>query len=97
MKRQEFSIKIASTGDTFIVPANKTILDILLENGIKHPHSCKQGMCEKCITTYLEGEVDHCDMVANIDHSTQLTVCTSRAKSDLLVLYIDLNLEEDEF
>ena len=35
MKRQEFSIKIASTGDTFIVPANKTILDILLENGIK--------------------------------------------------------------
>ena len=55
-------------------------------------------MCEKCITTYLEGEVDHCDMVASIDHSTQLTVCTSRAKSDLLVLDIDLDLDsEDEF
>ena len=54
-------------------------------------------MCEKCITTYLEGEVDHCDMVTNIDHSTQLTVCTSRAKSDLLVLDIDLDSEEDEF
>jgi len=35
MKRQEFSIKIASTGDTFIVPANKTILDVLLENNIQ--------------------------------------------------------------
>ena len=30
MKRQEFSIKIASTGDTFVVPADKTILDVLL-------------------------------------------------------------------
>ena len=97
MKRQEFRIKIASTGDTFVVPADKTILDVLLENNIQQPHSCKQGMCEKCITTYLEGEVDHCDMVSNIDHSKQLTVCTSRAISPLLVLDIDLDSEEDEF
>ena len=96
MKKEEFRIKIASTGDVFVIPANKTILDVLLENNIQHPHSCKQGMCEICITIYLEGEVDHCDMVANIDHKTQLTVCTSRAKSDLLVLDIDLD-SEDEF
>ena len=45
-------------------------------------------MCRTCATTYLEGEVDHRDLLNpdEIDHDTQLTVCRSRAKSDLLVL-----------
>ena len=98
MKDIEFNIKIASTGDTFLVPIGKSILDVLYENKIDHPSSCKVGMCSKCLVTYTEGTVDHRDLLSNmdIDHDTQLTICQSRATSPLLVLDIDLDTE-DEF
>jgi len=98
MKDIEFNVKIASTGDTFLVPIGKSILDVLYENKIGHPSSCKVGMCSKCLVTYLEGTVDHRDLLSSsdIDHNTQLTICQSRATSPLLVLDLDLDLE-DEF
>ena len=85
---KEFHIRIASTGQEILVPVNKGILDVLWENGIEHDFSCGEGMCSTCVTTYLEGEVDHRDLLNpdEIDHDTQLTVCKSRAISDLLVL-----------
>ena len=85
---KEFNIKIASTGQIILVPENKGILDVLFENGIEHPFDCGEGMCSTCVTTYLEGEVEHRDLLSpdEIDHDTQLTVCKSRATSDLLVL-----------
>ena len=85
---KEFNIKIASTGQIILVPVDKGILDVLFENGIDHPFDCGEGMCSTCVTTYLEGEVDHRDLLSpdEIDHDTQLTVCKSRAKSDLLIL-----------
>jgi hypothetical protein len=45
-------------------------------------------MCNTCTTTYLEGTVEHKDLLFSeeIDHTTQLTICISRATSDLLVL-----------
>lgn len=94
----QFNVKIASTGDTFLVPIGKSILDVLYENKIGHPSSCKVGMCSKCLVTYLEGTVDHRDLLSSsdIDHNTQLTICQSRATSPLLVLDLDLDLE-DEF
>jgi vanillate O-demethylase ferredoxin subunit len=96
MKDIQFKIKIASTGDTFLVPIGKSILDVLYENKIGHPSSCKVGMCSKCIATYTEGTVDHRDLLSSsdIDHNTQLTVCQSRSTSPLLVLDLDT---EDEF
>ena len=83
-----FEVKIQSTGQIFIVPDDKGILDVLWENGIEHPFSCGEGMCSTCVTGYLEGEVDHQDLLNpdEIDRDTQLTVCKSRANSDLLVL-----------
>jgi len=96
MKDIQFKIKIASIGDTFLVPIGKSILDVLYENKIGHPSSCKVGMCSKCIATYTEGTVDHRDLLSSsdIDHNTQLTVCQSRSTSPLLVLDLDT---EDEF
>ena len=87
-ENKEFHIKIASTEQIILVPVDKGILDVLFENGIEHPFDCGEGMCSTCVTTYLEGEVDHRDLLNpdEIDHDTQLTVCKSRAKSDMLVL-----------
>jgi ferredoxin len=99
MQDIEFTIRIQSTGKTFTVPKNKSILDVLYENRIDHPSSCKVGMCSKCLVTYTEGTVDHRDLLSNtdIDHDTQLTICSSRASSPLLVIDLDNADEDDEF
>ena len=56
-------------------------------------------MCSKCLVTYTEGTVDHRDLLSNtdIDHDTQLTICSSRASSPLLVIDLDNADEDDEF
>jgi ferredoxin len=87
-EEKEFKIKIASTGDTYLVPVDRTILDVLWENGIEHEFGCGEGMCQTCLTKYLEGEVDHRDVLGHdeLDRDNYLTVCKSRAISDLLIL-----------
>ena len=85
---KEFKIKIASTGKTYLVPVDKTILDVLWENDIEHEFGCGEGMCQTCLTKYLEGEVEHRDVLGHdeLDRDNYLTVCKSRAISDLLIL-----------
>ena len=83
----EFLIKINSTGDTFEVAANDTILSILLKNGYAVENSCTSGLCGACRVPYLEGEPDHRDMILSDDEKTKfLTTCVSRCKSDEILL-----------
>ena len=83
----EFQVKIASTGAVYEVPADKSIVEVLWENGFDVDTSCESGLCATCMTPYLEGEVDHQDMVLDEDEqATHLCVCCSRSKSPLLVL-----------
>jgi vanillate O-demethylase ferredoxin subunit len=82
-----FQIKIASTNATYTVPESKTILDVLAENGIKVEMSCNTGLCKTCALKYLEGDVDHRDVVlSKKEQAEYITPCVSRAKSGVLVL-----------
>jgi vanillate monooxygenase ferredoxin subunit len=84
-----FEVEIASTGTRFTVPANRSVLDVLLANGIEIPMSCEQGICGACVTGVLNGVPDHRDMfMTDEEHARndQFTPCCSRAKSELLVL-----------
>lgn len=82
-----FQVRIASSGATFAVPPDKSIVQVLADNGIEVETSCESGLCGTCITKYLEGDVDHRDMVLDDDEqSDYLTVCCSRSKGPLLVL-----------
>ena len=84
-----FEVKIASSGASFQVPADKTVHQVLSENGIEIMVSCEQGVCGTCLTRVLEGEPDHRDLYLD-DHehaaNDQFTPCCSRAKSKTLVL-----------
>ncbi|MFT5176796.1 MAG: ferredoxin [Gammaproteobacteria bacterium] len=83
----EFQIKIASTGAIFDVPKNKSIVEILWDNGFDVDTSCESGLCATCMTGYTEGEPDHQDSVLDDDERTKfLCVCVSRSSSPLLVL-----------
>lgn len=84
-----FEIRLAGSGKTFHVPADKTVLQVLLDNGVDIPVSCEQGVCGTCATRVLQGIPDHRDMFfsdAEHENNDQFTPCCSRAKSPVLVV-----------
>ena len=84
-----FRVKIASSGEVITVEDGIRIVDALGEQGIIIPVSCEQGICGTCLTGVLEGEPEHNDVFQTDEEKAandQMTLCCSRAKSDLLVL-----------
>lgn len=82
-----FNVKIASSGLTLPVPPELSIAEVLKMAGIECETSCEAGLCGTCRTRYLEGEPDHADFVLDdAEREHYLTVCCSRAKSEMLVL-----------
>jgi vanillate O-demethylase ferredoxin subunit len=86
---QSFEVVIASTGNSYVIPPDRSIVEVLEENGIEIIVSCQQGICGSCVTTILEGEPIHNDQVLTDeekDEDHQFTPCCSRAASKTLVL-----------
>ncbi len=84
-----FDVKVASSGNIFVVPTGRSILDVLRQNGVDVGASCETGVCGTCLTRVLGGVPDHRDVyMSEAEHAAndQVTVCCSRSKSDLLVL-----------
>jgi vanillate O-demethylase ferredoxin subunit len=84
-----FEVKIASTGQTYAIPAGQSVVHALQAQGIEILTSCEQGVCGTCITRLLDGEPDHRDMYfTDEEHAKndQFTPCCSRARSKTLVL-----------
>ncbi len=83
------TVRLARSGKTVAVPADKSILQVLIENGVAMDWSCMEGVCGLCATRVLEGEPDHRDEVLSDDDRRcggLMTVCVSRARGGLLVL-----------
>lgn len=86
---EAFQIRLASTGDEFLVEAEQSITQVLEANGVFVPVSCEEGVCGTCLTGVLEGEVDHRDVYLTEEEkaaNNQMALCCSRARSSYLVL-----------
>jgi len=83
-----FLVVLARSGREFSIPPGRTILEVLEENGVEVPNSCRQGICGSCETKVLAGIPDHRDSILPHDPSqpVTMTVCCSRALTDRLVL-----------
>jgi vanillate O-demethylase ferredoxin subunit len=82
-----FKVRLARTGGEFDVPDDKTIVDVLRENGIEVLTSCEAGLCGTCRTPYLEGEPDHRDYVLkDEDKRREIIICCSRSRTPSLLL-----------
>ncbi len=82
-----FRARLAKSGRVIDVPATKTILEVLRENGLEVPSSCETGTCGTCRTKMLAGEADHRDLVlAEHERADTIMICVSRAKSDEITL-----------
>ena len=85
----DFDIALARSDKTIHVPADKSILDVLLDEGVEIEFSCMDGVCGSCKVQVLEGMPDHRDAVLDSDEraaNASMMVCCSRALSERLVL-----------
>jgi vanillate O-demethylase ferredoxin subunit len=86
-----FEVRLAKSGQCIEVPAKKTVLEVLLEQGLDIPYSCESGVCGTCLTGVVEGTPDHRDSFltdAERQVGDQFLPCCSRSKSPVLVLDI---------
>lgn len=89
MVAREFEVQLASSNRRLRVPVDKTVAQVLWENGIRIPISCAEGTCGSCVTRVIAGEPQHADSVltpAERARNDRMTPCCSRARSDVLVL-----------
>jgi vanillate O-demethylase ferredoxin subunit len=85
----EFKVILARRKQEFTIPAGRTIIEVLMEAGIRVAYSCREGVCGTCETRVLEGIPDHKDKVLSPREqasNTVIMICCSGAKSDRLVL-----------
>ncbi len=84
-----FEIEIKSTGAVFRIPADKSIVDVLLEAGLDPLYDCNKGECGVCQVGVLAGEPDHKDFILSDTEraaNQSMQICVSRSKSPRLVL-----------
>lgn len=85
-----FTVKLASTGERWPVPADKSIAQVLQENGVDVPLSCEMGICGACLTPVIDGVADHRDNVQSEEEKCaakqQVALCCSRSHTGELVI-----------
>jgi len=82
-----FVVRLAKSGESYEVPVDKSILEVLREAGKTLPSSCESGTCGTCRTRLVEGEADHRDLaLSDHERARNIMICVSRAKSPELVL-----------
>jgi ferredoxin-NADP reductase len=88
-ENRAFTVELARSRRTFEIPADATILEVLLAAGVDAPYSCRLGICSQCRTGVISGVPDHRDAVlspAERAAGKTMMVCCSRALSEKLVL-----------
>lgn len=84
-----FQITLVRSGRQFDVPPDRSILEVLLDQGIDAPYGCMQGACGMCETALLDGRPDHRDTLLSDEAKAagrSLLICCSRSHSPVLVL-----------
>jgi len=84
-----FTVQLKRKGKSFIIPADKTILEVLLGAGVDVDYSCREGLCGTCETRVLAGVPDHRDPILAGKKDPPLNkimVCVSRCAEPELVL-----------
>ncbi len=86
-----FVLRLARSGKTVSVPADKRGTDALAEAGIVVDIKCSDGICGTCSAAVLGGEVEHRDHVlSKKERERKIILCCSRARDPGGEVVIDL-------
>lgn len=86
-----FTVELRRSGQSFYVPPDKSILEVLVEAGLDPLYDCARGECGTCQVHVLEGVPDHHDTYlsdAQKKAGDVMQICVSRSHTDKLVLDI---------
>lgn len=84
-----FTVRIASTGAELMVPADRSVVEVLIEAGVDVLTSCEEGTCGTCETAVLSGDPDHRDSVLTEEEQAagdRMMPCVSRSRTPELLL-----------
>jgi ferredoxin-NADP reductase len=86
---QPIEVVLARSGRSIAVPAEKTILEALIEAGEDPMSDCRRGECGICVVPVIEGEPVHRDHYLTEREKAAgklMCLCISRARGKRLVL-----------
>lgn len=84
-----FVVELAKSGQEFVIPEGKTILQVLLDAGLYVDYSCELGICGLCQTPLLSGRPEHRDAFLTDEQKAAndtVMICCAGALSERLVL-----------
>jgi ferredoxin-NADP reductase len=84
-----FVVELARSGQEFIIPEGKTILQVLLDAGVDVDYSCELGICGACEQRVISGEPEHRDAILSEEEQAandKVMICCAGCKSERLVL-----------
>jgi len=87
-ENEEFDVVLDSSGKRLTVSADKTLLEVLRNNGVPIASVCSEGICGTCETYVLSGEIDHRDNVLTPEEkesNEMMMVCCSRGRGEIVL------------
>jgi ferredoxin-NADP reductase len=88
-KKGGFVVELARSGQEFVIPEGKSILQVLLDAGVDVDYSCELGICGACEQRVISGEPEHRDAILTEEEqasNTKVMICCAGCKSERLVL-----------
>ncbi|MGY4154540.1 MULTISPECIES: PDR/VanB family oxidoreductase [unclassified Bradyrhizobium] len=87
---EAFRVRLRDEGTEFVIPRDRSMLDVLNEAGHEVMSDCRRGECGVCALDVVDvdGEIDHRDVFFS-DHQKQesrkICACVSRARGTITV------------
>jgi tetrachlorobenzoquinone reductase len=84
-----FVVELARSGQEFVIPEGKSILQVLLDAGVDVDYSCELGICGACEQRVISGTPQHRDAILTEEEqaaNTKVMICCAGCKSKRLVL-----------
>ncbi|GLQ35608.1 hypothetical protein GCM10007939_18910 [Amylibacter marinus] len=86
-----FVVQLANSGQTFDIPADQSITEVLAAHNIPVNTKCSDGICGVCKCGYSGGDIEHRDFVlSNKQRETAMIPCQSRAATIGAKITLDL-------
>lgn len=86
-----FTVKLAKSGETISIPADRSIAECLIDKGLPVDLKCSDGLCGVCKCGLVSGDVEHRDYVlSNAQQRINIITCQSRAVDEGGELVLDL-------